>query len=100
MLEGSAALIDRDRPILYVENDVPERSRILLEHIRDLDYNIWFHVVRLFIEDNVAANKANIFSNVASCNMLCAPQEGPFMLEDLPPLEDLDFHPFAQPSTP
>ncbi|MGE3643530.1 MAG: FkbM family methyltransferase [Beijerinckiaceae bacterium] len=75
VLLGAEALIRRDRPLLYLENDRAEKSRDLISHVLDLEYDLWWHIVRLYRQDNMTNTKANIFGNVASFNIICIPKE-------------------------
>jgi hypothetical protein len=75
VLEGAAGLITRFRPLLYVENDRPEKSNALIRYIHSLNYNLFWHRPPLYNPNNFAKNPANIFGRVASFNMLCIPQE-------------------------
>ena len=93
VLRGAEALIRRDRPILYLENDRPELSRNLLQHVAELGYDIWWHVIPLFRPDNLACTMANVFGDVASFNILCAPRERDYAINGLQKVADFDEHP-------
>jgi len=75
VIEGARQLIDRDRPILYVENnfDPGGKWRQLIEQIKDLKYNLWWHLPFLFNPDNYFGEKRYVFRqpNLVSVNMLC-----------------------------
>ena len=75
LLKGAAALVARDRPILYLENDRPELSEALVGHVLGLGYEAWWHKVPLFRPNNHAATGVNIFGKIHSFNMLCFPGE-------------------------
>jgi FkbM family methyltransferase len=68
---GSSSLIEKFKPILYVENDRVEKSDSLIKTIKDLDYNIFSHNPSLFNPDNFAKNHKNIFGAIVSKNLLC-----------------------------
>lgn len=74
-LRGANNLIQKCRPYLYVENDRPDRSAALIEHIAGLDYQMVWHRPPLFNPDNFAGNKENAFPGIYSLNMFCVPSE-------------------------
>ena len=75
VLKGAAKTIARLMPVLYVENDRPEKSDELIRYIDSLGYNLYWHRPPYFNPDNYAGNTENIFGNLVSLNMLCVPKE-------------------------
>lgn len=75
VLKGAIATIQESRPILYVENDRPEKSEELIRFIFGLGYRLYWHVPALFNPENFFGEKENVYGNVASYNMLCFPNE-------------------------
>jgi FkbM family methyltransferase len=75
VLRGSSALIKRDRPVLYLENDRRDKSPSLIEYCWSLDYELYWHLVPLFRPDNFANTAQNIFENIYSFNMVGLPRE-------------------------
>jgi FkbM family methyltransferase len=71
VLRGARATIEKFRPLLYVENDRPEKSAPLLQQIRELGYKLYWHRPPLFNPGNYFENPANAFGPVVSMNMLC-----------------------------
>ena len=92
MLMGAINLIERDRPFLYLENDIVEKSHELITYLWSLRYDIWWHVVPLFNPKNRANTEQNIFSNTSSLNIICAPSEKGVNM-DTSKIEDAYFHP-------
>ena len=76
-LQGAAATIGRFRPMLYVENDRPERSAELIRTIQSYGYRLYWHLPYPYNEENFRADPENIFGNTVSVNMLCFPVELP-----------------------
>jgi len=76
VLRGASALISRDLPILFVENDRKDKAITLWQAIKDLGYSPFWHITPLFSEENFFHNPTNIFANQASFNMICAPPDG------------------------
>jgi FkbM family methyltransferase len=78
VLQGAKNVIAKHRPFLYVENDRQEQSDALIRFIDSLGYNMYWHRPALFNPDNYLKHSENVFGNIVSINMLCAPQgKGP-----------------------
>jgi FkbM family methyltransferase len=72
VLKGARNLILRDKPILYVEADRPEKLMSLNLYIRSLGYTIEPHNPPLFSPDNFFNNKKNIWDKYyVSKNWIC-----------------------------
>ncbi|MCP5084610.1 MAG: FkbM family methyltransferase [Alphaproteobacteria bacterium] len=71
VIEGAENLIKSCSPILYVENDRPEKSVELIAQIQNLGYRAWWHTPPYFNKDNWANNAHNPWPGVVSVNMLC-----------------------------
>ncbi len=75
VLLGSKKLIEKHRPILYVENDRKEKASLLIQTLRRLGYTLYFHLPVLFNPNNYTGNTKNVFHNTVSVNLLCVPKE-------------------------
>lgn len=75
VIRGGANLIRRQKPVLYVENDRPEKSKALVVAIQELGYRLWWHIPALFNPENYFGVKENAYGQVGSFNMLCAPAQ-------------------------
>ncbi len=74
VLRGGTQTILRDRPVLYVEDDRPEKSRALREYIVGLGYAITEHQPRLYRRDNYFKHEANVWDrDYVSKNLVCVP---------------------------
>ncbi len=73
VIAGAKDTIARHRPILYLENDRPEKRDKLCEIVRSLGYRIWWHTPPLFQAGNFAGNSEDVFEGIASLNILCMP---------------------------
>ena len=92
-LKGGKNLIKRTQPFLYLENDRgKENSKNLIEYLWSLDYKLYWHVTRMFQENNFFKNKKNIFDNQSSFNMLGIPNKIDLNVQ-LTLVEDSNFHP-------
>jgi len=71
VLKGAQKTIERFRSALYIENDRKEKSAQLIEHVRSIDYDLYWHRPPLFNPHNFAGNRDNVFEGIVSINMLC-----------------------------
>lgn len=82
VLEGAAETIARCHPIMYIENDRPEKSAELIQRLFDMGYRLWWHTPPLFSPDNFKGNRENLFPGIVSINMLA-------IHRDMRPIEGL-----------
>jgi FkbM family methyltransferase len=76
VLAGAAETIARHRPVLYVENDRPDRQRALIAQIDAMGYRLWWHTPALAEPANYKGVNKDIFGvRYLSINMLCLPKE-------------------------
>ena len=75
VLLGAIETIALYQPLLYVENDRQQNSEALIKTIWDLGYDCIWHTPYLFNPDNFLKNPVNLWPEVASFNMICAPRE-------------------------
>lgn len=71
VLDGAAALIERTRPLLYVENNDRTRSGALIRRITGFGYHLFWHFSRYYNPNNFFANSHNAFGGLADANMIC-----------------------------
>lgn len=84
-LEGSLSLIEKYKPILYIEDDRPEQHVELLKLIKSLGYIVYKHDAIFYNPENFFANPTNVFyidttdgkSNFVSGNLFCHHQSVP-----------------------
>jgi FkbM family methyltransferase len=74
VLRGAQALIERRRPLLYIENDRPALSEQLIRHVWKMGYWCAWHTPRMFSLANYFNNQQNIYGDKASVNMICVPK--------------------------
>ena len=74
VLKGAQGILQKFQPVLYVENDRPEKSDILLQYLDGLGYEMYWHLPLLYNPDNYLGNTENVFGNIGSHNMLCLPR--------------------------
>ena len=75
VLKGAEGILDRSRPVIYVENDRADNSRELIEWLWSKQYRLWWHTPPLFNPGNFFANANDQYPQVVSINMLCLPRE-------------------------
>jgi FkbM family methyltransferase len=88
VLIGASGLIERDKPILYLEADRADVLRDLYEELRLLDYAAFRHSPPLFNPDNYRGNEVNVFQNdagqlIVSDNWLCVPSVSDHLIKGL-----------------
>lgn len=71
VLSGAKKLIERDHPLLYVENDRPEKSEALVKWLVEHGYECYWHRPPLYRENNYQGYTDNIFGDSGSQNMIC-----------------------------
>jgi FkbM family methyltransferase len=93
VLAGGRRLIERLRPILYVENDRIAKSESLLHLIDSLGYRMSWHLPPLFSPNNFYSVRKNIFPNIVSVNVLCIHREMDFAIKGFQEITDFGSHP-------
>ena len=71
VISGAKQLIEKHKPILYVENDRKDKSEALIQLIQSLGYRLFWHTPPLFNPNNFANCTENNYKNIVSINMLC-----------------------------
>lgn len=92
VLEGAKNLLEKFKPILYVENDRQEKSKELIEYIQSLGYELYWHLPKLYNSNNFFRNNNNIFGNIVSVNMLCVHKDSKIQVEQMQKIENSDEH--------
>jgi len=83
VLRGGRALIEAQRPLMYVENDRPGKSTELIAELRSLRYRLFWHCPLVFNPNNMRGNANNVFGDGYFQNMLCIPLEREASIEGL-----------------
>jgi FkbM family methyltransferase len=97
VLRGAEGLIRRFLPVLYVENDRLDRSEALIRHIMGLGYRLYWHLSPLFNPANFFGETENLYPNLVSSNMLCAPRSWTLNVVGMPEITDPARHPMKPP---
>ena len=96
ILSGGRQLIERTRPILFVENDRVEKSESLLNEVFDQGYRAFWHISKMYNPNNYNGIDENIFGNIHSFNMICFPKESRLDLRGFTEIEDPKYHPLSK----
>jgi hypothetical protein len=77
VLRSAAGVIEKHRPVIYLENDMRDKSAALLAHLMRNEYVLYWHRAPIFEADNFFGNPVNHWApnNIASLMMLCIPKE-------------------------
>lgn len=89
IIYGASATIKRCRPIIYVENDREEKSGDLVALLTELRYRCFWHRPPLFNPMNKRLNQKNVFGQIVSLMMVCAPEERGIEVVDLDEVADI-----------
>jgi FkbM family methyltransferase len=73
VLKGAKDMIKECKPVLYIENDRPNKSEELIDYVKSLGYIPHWHTPALFNPENIRGKVVDIFGGVGSINMLCSP---------------------------
>ena len=92
-LQGATQILQRSRPVLYLENDRVDRSRALIEWLWAQEYQLWWHICPLFNPGNFRAVHENVYGNVASFNMVALPRESGLVAPGCAQVVDAGYHP-------
>jgi FkbM family methyltransferase len=84
VLQGATKTIEKFKPVLYMENDRPEKQADLIKLVDSLGYDMWMHEAWFFNPNNFYGEPVNIIGNVISGNMLCLPKGTEFTPKDIP----------------
>lgn len=96
VLQSGAEMIRKYRPILYLENDIREKSKALLEYLMVLNYDLYWHMAPIFLPNNFYGNPNNHWpGNVISLMVLCVPKEQNITIEGLDRVKSSDEWPIG-----
>jgi FkbM family methyltransferase len=100
VLSGAQETLKACQPLLYVENDRPEKSRELFEFLDFLRYTFYWHTPPLFNPHNFYKNPENIFEDLFSFNLVCIPKTYSQVIDftgiELFKVDDFDYHPLKK----
>lgn len=96
VLEGGRALIERSRPVIYIENDRQDRSEALIRYLWSLRYRLYWHLPALYNPANFRGDPVNVYERIVSVNMIAVPAERPSSVEGFEEIDDATRHPMRR----
>ena len=90
VLDGARALIDRHRPVLYLEANQRQAFDEILERLNRLGYRAYWHAFAGFNPANFAKNPTNYTGVAGDVNLLCVPGDGSVQIAGLHPATEFD----------
>jgi FkbM family methyltransferase len=96
VLQGCVGILERSKPVLYVENDRLEQSAELIQWLMDHDYQLWWHLPMLYNPNNYLGVQEDLYPGIGSFNMLCVPKARSIKVEGLVEIVDPAFHPLKR----
>jgi len=97
VLQGAQSILNRDHPILYLENDRIEHSETLIRWLLAHDYRLWWHITSAFNPRNYLQNPENIYPNIVFPNMIALYPTRNITLQGLEEIIDPAHHPLVRP---
>ena len=70
VIAGAEGIIREHQPVLYLENDRPDKSAALISQLFALDYRLYWHMPYYFNVNNYFGIRENIYGGTISVNML------------------------------
>ena len=100
VISGAKRIIEKFRPVLYVENGVKDKSKALIMLIISLGYRLYWHLPPFFNPSNFSSDSVNIYGgNIYkgeySTNMLCIHKNYDLKIDGFIEVSDPDFYPFG-----
>jgi len=97
ILSGGRQLIERTRPILFVENDRVSKSESLLKEVFGQGYRAFWHISKMYNPNNYNSIDENIFGSIHSFNIICIPKENRINMSEFTEIKDPKLHPLLKP---
>lgn len=96
VIRGGHRLLDKFKPLLYLENDRVDQSESLIRLLDSLGYDLYRHLPPLFNKNNFYGVAENIFPKLASFNMIGVHRENTVAKPGLPKITDFSAHPLKR----
>jgi len=90
VVKGADATLRRCRPLLYLENNIREKSPDLLRRLFTLGYRVWWHLVPMYFAGNGRGVAEDIFKGMITVNILCVPEERAGVIKGMRPVTSVD----------
>ncbi len=86
VLRGASRVLQRFRPLLYLENDRDAQSEMLIALLLDAGYRLFWHFPPLYNAANFYGDRVSIFPGLISINILAVPRERPASITAMAPV--------------
>lgn len=96
VIAGAHRLLEKFKPLLYVENDRPEKSEALMRQLDQLGYDLYWHLPPLYNPENFYGDAENRFPGIVSVNMICVHRENRSGGPAEAPIRDFSHHPLRK----
>lgn len=91
VLKGARDLLQRCKPILYLENDRKDKSSALIQYIKEAGYQPYWHLPPMYDPNNYRHNQENVFGRrIVSVNILCVREDANIVINGLKKIESAD----------
>lgn len=98
VITGAAKLIDKFKPLLYLENDRIEKSETLIRQLDALGYDLYWNLPPLFNPANFYGVQENIYPRIVSVNMIGIHRQNPLLPPPGSRITDFSAHPMRKPA--
>jgi FkbM family methyltransferase len=94
VLQGAEKSIARHKPVIYMENNRPQKSPPIIGFLQKHGYKMWWHTGAIFNPNNFNKNPKNIYGDMHNINNICLPPGADESLipPGMRPVTDVDDH--------
>lgn len=96
VLKGAEKTIDKHRPILYFENDIQEKSMLLLDFVKNRNYDMFWHFPPIVTDNNYFGYELSDSEKLVSINVLAVPSEKNYIINGLAMVLDNNDYPLMK----
>lgn len=96
VISGATGLLDRFKPLLYLENDRIEKSESLIRQLDALGYDLYWNLPPLFNPGNFYGVQENIYPRIVSVNMIGIHRGNPLLQPPGQRITDFSEHPMRR----
>jgi FkbM family methyltransferase len=75
VLKGASFMLEKQRPIVYLEAKRGESTRAALTFMRSFGYSLYRHFAYFYSAGNFRGNHQNVFPDIGDANVLAVPGE-------------------------
>ena len=90
VLQGARKLLEKHRPVVFVENNETSTPSALIELLSTLDYRLFWHLDFYFNKENFKGVANDIFEGAFDVNLLAVPKAIDLKITNFTPVENAD----------